>query len=334
MENPVVWLLRRIFTLDWIRGVDSKVQAQLREWERAMQAGDRERAQAIAAEIAARLRLSPFPQPFWSAHDRKIVIGLSVIALLALAGYRMGVAPLLTGLQGRTTVLMALLSIANVLPFVYTSLLNLLQREHAQGTAVFLRLTRLSGRDLLIGAFGAYVLAGATRLFIVWGAPILIPLGVIIYGSGETATLTFVRAGLCLTAMGILWQVLLGLMAVRQPNLLWQIVVWVVTITTATTAWLASGPLAGALMQGGFVQALQSAPVWWWVAQPAFWASVLFPPLAVSLCPVVLHPLWGVLHTLIWLAVARALFPLSARRLQRMLNAPEPEPKSQEGAWW
>jgi hypothetical protein len=230
--------------------------------------------------------------------------------------------------------LTVLLSFANLLPFVYTSLLSLLQREHTQGTAVFLRLTRLSGRHLLDGAIGAYVLAGSTRLFLVWGAPILIPVGFLVYDSAETATLMFVRAGLCLTAMGMLWQTFLGLCAVHRPNLLWQIATTIVVVVAGVMAWLGTVAAVGVLVEAGWLQAFESAPVWLWAVQPVFWMSVLFPPLCVVLCPEILHPLWGVLQTLIWLAVVRALMPLSARRLQRMLNAPEPELKPQEGAWW
>lgn len=334
MENPAVWLLRRGFTLDWLRSLDTGMLSRLREMERALQAGDKERAQAIAEQIAMYLRLPPFPQRFWGASDRKIFLWLSSLALLGMVAYQMSGAVFLNLLQGRTAVVLILLSFANLLPFVYTSLLSLLQREHTQGTAVFLRLTRLSGRTLLEGAFGAYVLAGSTRLFLVWGAPILIPVGFLVYDSAETATLVFVRAGLCLTAIGVLWQIFQGLCAVRRPNLLWQIATTIVVIVVGTMASLGAVAIAVALIDTGWLQAFKSAPVWLWAAQPAFWASVLFPPLCVLWCAEILHPLWGVLQTLIWLAMARALTPLSARRLQHMLNAPEPELKPQEGAWW
>jgi hypothetical protein len=334
VENPAVWLLRRGFTLDWLRSVDTGMLSRLRELERALQAGDKERAQAIAEQIALHLRLPPFPQRFWGANDYKIVLWLSSLALLGVVVYQLSGGIFLNALQGKTFLLIVLFSFANLLPFVYTSLLSLLQREHTQGTAVFLRLTRLSGRRLLEGAIGAYALAGSTRLFLVWGAPTLIPVGFLVYDSAETATLVFVRAGLCITAMGMLWQTFLGLCAVRRPTLLWQIATTTVVIVAAVMAWLGAVAAVGALVEAGWLQAFKSTPVWLWVVQPVFWMSVLFPPLCVLLCPEILHPLWGVLQTLIWLAVVRALMPLSARRLQHMLNAPEPELKPQEGAWW
>jgi hypothetical protein len=71
-----------------------------------------------------------------------------------------------------------------------------------------------------------------------------------------------------------------------------------------------------------------------WATRYEFWLSLLFPPIGAMMTPWITHPLWGVLHGLSGIALAWLLAPLAARCLQRALDAPEPEPKSQEGAWW
>jgi len=90
----------------------------------------------------------------------------------------------------------------------------------------------------------------------------------------------------------------------------------------------------GLLESGGFMRWLASVSPLVWATRYEFWLSLLFPPIGAMMAPHIPHPLWGVLHGLAAIGLARLLAPLAARRVQRALDAPEPEPKSQEGAWW
>lgn len=331
-ENPVVWLLRRAFLFDLMRTFDTRVIAVARQYEQAVRRGDWEQGRALFTHIAQHWRIPPLPQPFWLRGDRSAFLWMSIASLLLLgilwwAG--------LWGLfRGKVLVLEIVLTFVNLLPFVYTSLPNLLIREHANGTSVFLRLTRLSGRDLLRGAYAAYVVGGVIRLYLSWGAPILISLGYLIYGSLGVALGIYLQIGLCLAIMGVLWQLVMGLCAVRRMTLLWMVVYTLIVTLAILSAWLGAAVIVGIYEEAGVLERMRSSPVWGWVLQPAFWVSVVFPSACVLMAPPIQHPLWGIVQAVLWVGVWRVLEPLVVHRLQRMLNAPEPEPQSQEGAWW
>jgi hypothetical protein len=93
-----------------------------------------------------------------------------------------------------------------------------LQREHAQGTSAFLRLARLNGWDLLYGAYTAYALAGATRIYLLWGAPFLLAIATVVYDSLLTAIGFCVRAGLCYLGWSLLFQTLRGAAGCAASN--------------------------------------------------------------------------------------------------------------------
>ncbi|OYT74991.1 MAG: hypothetical protein CFK49_05595 [Armatimonadetes bacterium JP3_11] len=331
-ENPVVWLLRRAFLFDLMRSFDTRTSSVIRQYEQAVRRGDWEQGRTLFTHIAQHWRIPPLPQPFWLRGDRSAFLWMSLASLLLLGALWWsgwwGV------LRGQTLVLEIVLAFVNILPFVYASLPNLLIREHANGTSVFLRLTRLNGRDFLRGAYAAYVVGGVLRLYLSWGAPLLIPLMYLIYGSLGVALGVYLQIGLCLAMMGVLWQVLMGLCAVQRMTLLWMVIFTLIVAVAFLSAWLGGALVVGISQASGGAKQLSSMPIWGWALQPVFWASVVFPGGCILLAPLVMHPLWGIVQAVFWVGAWRMLEPLAVRRLQRMLNAPEPEPQSQEGAWW
>jgi len=332
VENPVVWLLHRAFLFDLMRSLDTRTSSVTRQYEQAIRRGDWEQGRALFMHIAQRWRIPPLPQSFWLPSDRWAFVWLSFVGVVFLGALWWsgwwGV------LQGKSVVLTSVLAFMNLLPFFYSSLPNLLIREHANGTSVFLRLTRLSGRDLLWGAYAAYVVGGVVRLYLSWCAPILLTLGYLVYGSLIMALGIYLQVGLCLVMTGLLWQVVMGLCATQRMTLLWMVSYTLLVVVISVGAWLGAAVIVGIYSQVGILERMSTMPFWGWVLQPAFWMSVVFPTVCVLMAPAITHPLWGLIQAVFWVGAWRALEPLAMRRLQRMLNAPEPEPRSQEGAWW
>lgn len=327
-----MWLLRRNFALELLSSYDSQAQAAWREYQRAMEAGDKERAQEILAVLAARLRQKPVPQRFWRPHDLRWFVWGSLSMGLVLAAHWLAGGSVMSRIVA--VFLPILLGFAAVLPLGYSSLHTLLQREQIQGTSVFLRLTRLDGYDLLWGAYLGYALAGVLRWYLVIGAPIGVGILAIAHDSMPRGLSAYARTALCLGAIGLLWQTALALLATPKPRALWQALVNAF-IGVAVIACFLGVPVAmGYLMHAGMVANLAKASAWAWFFQPAFWGTVFFPPLGFALCAYILNPLWGVVHAVLWAVLIALLAPLAARRLQAMLNAPELEPLPQEGAWW
>lgn len=333
VENPVVWLLRRAFLFDLMRSLDTRVNRVARQYEQAVQRGDREQGRMLLAHIAPLYwRMPPTPQQFWLRGDRFAFLWLSLAGLVFLGGlWWFGVWDLL---RGKTSVLTIVLAFVNLLPFSYSSLPNLLIREHANGTSAFLRLTRLNGLDLLRGAYAAYVVGGVMRLYLSWCAPILLTLGYLVYGSLSVAVGIYLQIGLCLVLTGMLWQVVMGLCAASRMTLLWMVSYTLVGVVVSVSAWVGAVAIVGIYEEAGVLEQMSTMPVWGWALQPAFWMSVVFPGACVLMAPSMMHPLWGIVQAVFWMGAWRVLEPLSVRRLQRMLNASEPEPQLQEGAWW
>lgn len=330
-----VWLLRRLMMVEWL--VSSNTQIRLLEQQRreALRVGDAERAQELAGEILRHIPTRPLHQRFWYADDLRRAVVMYAFSLLTLVYYFAAGGGVLAPLQGNHAPLRLLFAFVNLLPLAYTSLPNLLAREYAQGTSVFLRLTRLNGWDLLYGAYTAYTLGGALRLYLLWGVPVLVPLATAIYGSLGTALLFVVRVGLCIAAVGVLWQTFLGLFTRPRAALWHQVMMYVILILIMLVAMFSAPSAAQALESFGEAQWFNQASVWEWTLRSTFWASLLFLPLGMVLCVSITHPAWGTLHALVAFGATALLAPLAARRLQRLLNAPEPEPKApQEGAWW
>jgi hypothetical protein len=333
-DNAAVWLLRRWNAIEWRRSLDTQAQMLGRELDRAALQGDHERIRELSAQLAQQVRISPTQPRFWQAGDGRRALVLYGLALLTLLTYALGLAGFLGLARGRAGVLVLMLFLLYFVPLGYTALPSLLQREHAQGTSAFLRLARLSGRDLLYGAYATYALAGATRIFLLWGTPFLLAVATLVYDSLLTAIGFCLRAGLCYVGWNLLWQTVLGLLAAPRPTLLWQVVSFTMLLVIGLCATLGAVAVTGQWEGTGVMRWLASAPPLMWATRYEFWLSLLFPPIGAMMAPWITHPLWGVLHGLSGIALARLLAPLAARRLQRALDAPEPEPKSQEGAWW
>jgi len=329
-----VWLLRRWNAIEWRRAIDTRTQTLGRELDEAVMKGDYERAKELSAQLAQQSRISPTQPRFWQAGDRRRAVVLYGLALLTLLAYALGLIGFLAALRNLAFALTLMLSLLFLVPFGYSTLLFLLQREHAQGTSVFLRLARLDGWDLLYGAYTAYALAGATRIYLLWGVPILLTLATVVYGSLVDALRLCAQVGVCFLGWNLLWQTLIGLLVAPRPTLLWQVVSYTAVMLVGTGPTVGTVSFVGLLESGGFMRWLASVSPLVWATRSGFWLSLLFPPIGAMMTPHIPHLLWGVLHGLAAIGLARLLAPLAARRLQRALDAPEPEPKSQEGAWW
>jgi hypothetical protein len=329
-----VWLLRRWNAIEWRRAIDTRAQTLGRELDKAVMKGDYERAKELSAQLAQQARISPTQPRFWQAGDGRRALVLYGLALLTLLAYALGLIGFLAALRDRAFALTLMLFLLFFVPFGYSTLLVLLQREHAQGTSAFLRLARLDGWDLLYGAYATYALAGATRIYLLWGAPFLLVIATVVYDSLLSAIGFCVRAGLCYLGWSLLFQTLVGLLVAPRPTLLWQVMSYTVVVLVGVGSTVGALAFVGLLESGGFMRRLASVSSLVWATRSGFWLSLLFPPIGAMMAPHIPHPLWGVLHGLAAIGLARLLAPLAARRLQRALDAPEPEPKSQEGAWW
>ncbi len=333
-ENAAVWLLRRWNAIEWRRAIDTRAQTLGRELDKAVMKGDYERAKELSAQLAQHVRISPTQPRFWQEGDRRRAVVLYGLALLTLLAYALRLIGFLAALRDRAFALTLMLFLLFFVPFGYSTLLFLLQREHAQGTSAFLRLARLNGWDLLYGAYTAYALAGAMRIYLLWGAPFLLVIATVVYDSLLSAIGFCVRAGLCYLGWSLLFQTLVGLLVAPRPTLLWQVVSYTAVVLVGIGSTVGALAFVGLLESGGFMRWLASVSPLVWATRSGFWLSLLFPPIGAMMAPHIPHPLWGVLHGLAAIGLARLLAPLAARRVQRALDAPEPEPKSQEGAWW
>ena len=330
-----MWLLRRWNAIEWWRAIDTRAQLLGRELDRAALQGDHERIRELSAQLAQHVRISPTQTRFWQAGDgQRLQLAYGMAAFLLIAYAVAGPVGLFGMLRGSIVVLATALSPLHFVPLMYGALLTLLQREHAQGTSVFLRLARLDGWDLLYGAYTTYALAGATRIYLLWGVPILLTLATVVYGSLVDALRLCAQVGVCFLGWNLLWQTLIGLLVAPRPTLLWQVVSYTAVVLVGIGSTVGAVSFVGLLESGGFMRRLASVSPLAWATHYEFWLSLLFPPIGAMMTPHIPHPLWGVLHGLAAIGLARLLAPLAARRLQRALDAPEPEPKSQEGAWW
>lgn len=334
-ENAAVWLLRRWGAIERRRAIDTRAQMLGRELDKAVIRGDLERVKELSAQLAQQVRISPTQPRFWQQGDAlrlQEVYGIAAFLLIAYAVA--GPVGLFGVLRGAVNLLLITLPVLYFVPLGYGTLLTLLQREHAQGTSAFLRLARLNGWDLLYGAYTTYALAGAMRLYLLWGAPILLTLATVVYGSLLDALRLCVQVGVCFLGWNLLWQTLIGLLVAPRPTLLWQATGYVLILIVGVFSCLGAPAVAGLWCNPDTLRWLTAPSPLVWATRYEFWLSLLFPPIGAMMAPYIPHPLWGVLHGLAAIGLARLLAPLAARRLQRALDAPEPEPKSQEGAWW
>ena len=334
-ENAAVWLLRRWGAIERQRAIDMRAQTLGRELDKAVIRGDLERVKELSAQLAQQVRISPTQPRFWQESDAlrlQQVYGMAAFLLIAYA--IAGPVGLFGVLRGAVNLLLITLPVLYFVPLGYGALLTLLQREHAQGTSAFLRLARLNGWDLLYGAYTAYALAGATRIYLLWGAPFLLTIATVVYDSLLTAIGFCMRAGLCYLGWSLLFQTLVGLLVAPRPTLLWLVVSYTAVVLVGVGSTVGALAFVGQLGSSEFMRWLASVSPLVWATRYEFWLSLLFPPIGAMMAPYIPHPLWGVLHGLAAIGLARLLAPLAARRLQRALDAPEPEPKSQEGAWW
>jgi hypothetical protein len=223
-ENAAVWLLRRWNAIEWRRAIDTRTQTLGRELDRSSNEGRlRAREGTLGAAGAAGAHLAD-PAALLAGGRQATAVVLYGLALLTLLAYALGLIGFLAALRDRAFALTLMLFPLFFVPFGYSTLLFLLQREHAQGTSVFLRLARLDGWDLLYGAYTAYALAGATRIYLLWGAPFLLVIATVVYDSLLAAIGFCVRVGLCYLGWSLLFQTLVGLLVAPRPTLLWQVV--------------------------------------------------------------------------------------------------------------
>jgi hypothetical protein len=209
--------------------------------------GDYERAKELSAQLAQQARISPTQPRFWQEGDRRRAVVLYGLALFTLLAYALGLIGFLAALRDRAFALTLMLFLLFFVPFGYSTLLVLLQREHAQGTSAFLRLARLDGWDLLYGAYTAYALAGATRIYLLWGVPFLLVIATVVYDSLLAAIGFCVRVGLCYLGWSLLFQTLVGLLVAPRPTLLWQVVSYTVVLLVGVGSTVGALAVVGQL---------------------------------------------------------------------------------------
>ncbi|MDM7460386.1 MAG: hypothetical protein P3X24_001865 [bacterium] len=327
-------MLRRALAVEWLVGTDARMQATHRQWQAAVRAGDHERARQLSTIIVQRTKIRPLEHQWGRAGDRRRLIITYGLMLGLIGHYTLTGGGLIATIWGNLNPLLTILGLVNILPIFFTSLVNLFTREQAQGTTVFLRLTRLSGQDLLYGAYSTYVLSGMLRIYLIYIAPVVLLMAFAGYES-LWAGLWFVgRYGFCLIAFGLLWQTLLALLTPVRSTLLTQVIVYAF-ITAAVLAVFILPPIAAdRLLRSDASKWFATQPIWLWGIEPWFWATTLLLPIASLAGVNIEHPLWSVPQALLTAALVRILTPWAARRLQQVLNASEPEIKPQEGAWW
>jgi hypothetical protein len=246
-----VWLLRRWNAIEWRRAIDTRAQTLGRELDKAVMKGDYERAKELLAQLAQQARISPTQPRFWQEGDGRRAVVLYGLALLTLLAYALGLIGFLAALRDRAFALTLMLSLLFSVPFGYSTLLFLLQREHAQGTSAFLRLARLNGWDLLYGAYTAYALAGVTRIYLLWGAPFLLVIATVVYDSLLAAIGFCVRVGLCYLGWSLLFQTLVGLLVAPRPTLLWLVVSYTAVVLVGVGSTVGALAFVGLLGSGG-----------------------------------------------------------------------------------
>ncbi|MFN4033120.1 MAG: hypothetical protein ACK4ME_05765 [Fimbriimonadales bacterium] len=320
--------------VEWLVGTDSRMQAINRQWREAVRAGDHERIRQLSTEIAQRIQIKPLNHRFWRMGDRRRIVFTYGLMLGLIGHYTLTGGGLIAAIWGNPNPLLAVLGLVNVLPILYTSLVNLFTREQAQGTTVFLRLTRLSGRDLLYGAYATYVLSGMLRVYLIYIAPLLLLMAFAGYESLWAGLWFVARYGLCLIALGLLWQTLLALLTPARSTLLTQVIVYVFITGVVTAVLILPSIGADRLLRSDAAQWFATQPIWLWGIEPWFWATTLLLPLASMAGVNMEHPLWSVPQAILNAALAWLLAPWATRRLQQVLNASEPEIQPQEGAWW
>ncbi len=329
-----MWLLRRALAVEWLVGTDARMQAINRQWQAAVRAGDHERARQLSTILAQRAKIAPLNHQFWRTGDRRRLIFTYGLMLGLIGYYTLTGGGLIAIIWGNLSPLLIILGLVNILPIFFTSLVNLFTREQAQGTTVFLRLTRLSGQDLLYGAYSTYVLSGMLRIYLIYITPAVLLAAFAGYES-LWAGLWFVgRYGLCLVAFGLLWQALLALLTPVRSTLLTQVIVYTFIVAAVLAAFILPPMAADRLLRSEASKWFATQPIWLWVIEPWFWATTLLLPIASLAGVNIEHPLWSVPQALLIATLVRILTPWAARRLQRVLNASEPEIKPQEGAWW
>jgi len=225
--------------------------------------GDYERAKELSAQLAQQARISPTQPRFWQEGDGRRALVLYGLALLTLLAYALGLIGFLAALRDRAFALTLMLFLLFFVPFGYSTLLFLLQREHAQGTSAFLRLARLDGWDLLYGAYTAYALAGATRIYLLWGAPFLLVIATVVYDSLLAAIGFCVRVGLCYLGWSLLFQTLVGLLVAPRPTLLWQVISYTVVVLVGVGSTVGALAVVGQLGDGEMRRLASVSPLVW-----------------------------------------------------------------------
>ncbi len=343
-DNPIAWRLTgRYSSLNRVGTLPPS--EELRELIRRHAENNPELAQRVLEEVRQHRADPAKPVRFWGRHDRRWMITLWCIALLiAVICFAQGwtgsaqqgllaIPPKHIGSSAMAFVLFG--SIAGIYLANAAPLYALLVREHAEGTAVFLWLTRLTGQHLIYGAITALFMRLQVRGYLVYVAPFMWAVGALAWDSGWRGIWFAVQAGWLGLTSSLFW-LLLNVFLVPKPR------------DGAASRWSESSAL-GAASFLIFIFAISSsiflinpsllslfkpvntAPLWSWFLLPVWWIS-LVPPVGLASLLFVRHPLWGIMQGLVYLGLAAMLLPRAIRVARERLR-PQAEVQPDEGDW-
>lgn len=333
-DNPVVWLLYRQMAYTNLLSFSSKAQQVEKELRQAYQARDIDAIQTLQQAQGTLLRGAIAPQPFWQHSDLRNALLLWGLVLLAtLVIYLKGWHTILQSSLADSVALWIFLGIAlGILSFGNGALLrSLFLRERMQGTDLFLWLTRIGGRHLVLGALTALALRHQARSYFIFFAPFMWLMGTLWQGNWLYGLWLVVSLGWWCAAFAVFWQMVSTFTLPASANnwvnltLYWLYVAFIVVVWCSPFLMLFS---ASAFREA--VQQIRTAPVWLWWLYPIWWLSL---PLhsGVALLSFVSHPLWGIPQGLVCLGLAFALMPLAIRFAERARLLREPTPPQEEG---
>lgn len=329
-DNPMVWLLNYHAPVGFFLSSIPNGWVLRQQWYKALRSGDWERLEQIEQELSG----ASLAQRFWHPKDFRTAIVLYALTLVVVGFSLLQGVP--KPVRGTLILTVITIGIVNTLPFVgYNSLVKLLSEERTHGRADLIRLTRVDSRELLYGTYLGHALAGVMRIYLIWVAPLVIAVASLLYGSPGTALWLSVRVGLCLVAQSLLWQTLQGVLMPIYSTFFWRSAFATLTVGWALIAISFSFVVfPGWLAAPGIFQWFMQTPSSLWIIHPAFWASLLFLPVAAVTAVFVIHPLWGVLQAFGVFVLTALLAPIACRQIDRALKSCEPEPVIEEGAWW
>lgn len=333
-DNPVVWLLYQQMTYTNLLSFSSKAQQVEKELRQAYQARDLDAIQSLQQVQGTLLQARITLQPFWKRSDPWIAVLFWGFALLtALVIYLKGWHTVLQSALADSAVIWIILGIAlGILAFGYGALLrSLFLRERMQGTDIFLWLTRIGGRHLVLGALTALALRHQVRPYLIFVAPFVWLLGTLWQGNWLYGLWLVVSLGGWCAAFAVFWQMVSTFTLPASANNWVNLTLYWLYVAFIVVVWCF--PLLGLFSATTFreaVQQVRTAPVWLWWLHPIWWLSLPLH-IGVALLSFVAHPLWGIPQGLVCLGLAFALMPLAIRFAERARLLREPTPPQEEG---